>query len=421
MFALVDCNSCYASCEQIFRPDLRGKPVVVLSNNDGCIIARSAEAKALGIPDLQAFFKLEAQLKRQRVAIFSSNFTLYGDISHRVMTTLRQFSPEVEVYSIDEMFLQLQGLPEEVTGTLKDYGQRMKQTLWRDIRMPVGVGIAPTKTLAKLANHAAKKIAQTNGVCVLDSPAKWQWLQRRLPVTKVWGIGNRIGRQMNTLGIVTVYDLAMADAKALRRQFNVNVERTIEELNGHPAIPLEQQPQARKQIYCTRSFGDKPSTLKPLEYAVSAYAARAAEKLRAQQHFVSTIQVFINTSPFEPNPYSRNIVIRLPHPTDDSRLICAAARRGVQQIFSPGRRYLKAGVGLLELSAKQYQQGDLFHPGQALGTDELMQAMDAINQRYGQGAAYLAAEGSKQRWRMRQHYRSPAYTTRWADLPKALC
>ncbi len=188
MYALVDCNSFYASCEQIFRPDLRGKPIVVLSNNDGCIVARSQEAKDLGVTGLQAFFKVERQLRQQHVHIFSSNYCLYGDISHRIMTTLQGFSADVEVYSIDEMFLQLEGM----SGDLKSYGQVIKRRIWQDIRMPVGVGIAPTKTLAKLANHAAKKIPQCNGVCVLDTPAIWEWLLRRLTTNKVWGVGKKL-------------------------------------------------------------------------------------------------------------------------------------------------------------------------------------------------------------------------------------
>ena len=417
MFALVDCNSFYASCEQIFRPDLRGKPVVVLSNNDGCIVARSKEAKTLGIPDLQAFFKVRHLLEKHRVTIFSSNYILYGDISQRVMNTLYAYSPEVEVYSIDEMFLRFEKMPVD----LKSYGHDIKRAVWRDIRMPVSVGIAPTKTLAKLANHAAKKIPKLRGVCMLDAPDKWQWLQKRLPVTKIWGIGSRFGRRLNALNIHTAYELARADAKQLRRQFSVDIERTINELNGISAIALEQQVAAKKQIYCTRSFGDKPTTLPPLQHAVSAYTARAGEKLRQQQHLASVLQVFINTSPYEDNYYSRSQLVKLPYPTDDSRILSHAARATVEKIFSPGKRYLKAGVGLLELTDRQFLQPDLFHPGQSLQTQQLMTAVDAINQRYGQGAAYWAAEGSKQRWRMRQQYLSPAYTTRWGDLPKILC
>ncbi len=418
MFALVDCNSCYASCEQIFRPDLRGKPVVVLSNNDGCIIARSKEAKQLGIPDLQAFFKLKALLRYHRVAVFSANFTLYGDISHRVMTTLRRYAAEVEVYSIDEMFLQLEGVQEN----LLSYGADIKAAVWREVRMPVSVGMAPTKTLAKMANHAAKKIQSLQGVCLLDAPEKWQWVQQRLPVTKIWGVGSRTGKRLNAMGIMSALDLAQANPKHIRRHFNINLERTVTELNGVVAIALEQQPPAKQQIYCTRSFGHKPSDLYTLQTSISAYAARAAEKLREQDSVVRLLQVFISCSRFEDDPYHGHQLVTLPYPTDDTRVISQAARQAVKQLFRPGRVYARAGVGLLDLSMKHCQQRDFFigeNPRPSSG--QLMATLDRINKRYGHGSAYLAAEGQKQRWRMRQEYLSPAYTTRWGDLPVVGC
>ena len=283
----------------------------MLSNNDGCVVARSKEAKSLGIPDLHAFFKIEQQLEANNVHIFSSNYTLYGDISHRVMETLKRFSPEIEVYSIDEMFLSFANLPVD----LKAYGKEIKETVWKEVRMPVCVGMAPTKTLAKLANHAAKKIDKANGVCLLDNPRKWQWVLKRIPVTKVWGIGSKLGRRLNAMKIYSAYELATADPKYLRKQFSVNVERTITELNGVSAIPLEEIPEPKQQIYCTRSFGEKPTELQPLLQAVSGYTSRAAEKLRKQQHFASSIQVFINTSPYEQNYYGNSITVQLPYPT----------------------------------------------------------------------------------------------------------
>ena len=417
MFALVDCNSCYASCEQIFRPDLRGKPVVVLSNNDGCIVARSQEAKLLGIPDLQAFFKIEALLRAHKVHVFSSNYTLYGDISQRVMNTLKDFSPDIEVYSIDEMFMQLEG----ISSDLNDYGKLIKARLWKDIRMPVSVGIGPSKTLAKLANHAAKKIPKLNGVCLLDTELKWQWLQQRVAVNKVWGVGSRLSRRLALQDIHSAYDLAMADPKQLRKQFSVNLERTIQELNGSSAIPLDDQPPAKKQIYCTRSFGDKPTQLAPLEKAVSAYACRAAEKLRKQHHVAGALQVFINTSPYEDHYYSSSLVVKLPYASDDSRLIAQYARETVRKIFRPDKRYLKAGVGLLDLTDKAFQQRDLFMQSESPLSEALMTTLDAINRRYGQGTGFLASEGVGPRWRMRQQHLSPAYTTSWLQLPVVRC
>lgn len=417
MLALVDCNSFYASCEQIFRPDLRDKPVVVLSNNDGCIIARSKEAKALGIPDLQAFFQLRSFLQAHKVNVFSANFRLYGDISHRVMTQLKNFSPEVEVYSIDEMFLNCQGLQTD----LNSYGHMIRKQLWQQVRMPVSVGIAPTKTLAKLANHVAKKAASKQGVCVLDSPEKWQWVTHRVAVKQVWGVGKNLAARLNDLGIYTAYQLATANSKQLRRHFSVNIERTIAELNGTACLSIEQQAPPKQQIYCTRSFGNKPSDLATLEAALSAYAARAAEKLRKQQHLTGCLQVLLNTSPHEENYYSRQQLAALPFATDDSRLIIETAKAALRRIYQANRSYLKIGIGLLDLQDKRYQQKDLFLTQQDHTAENLMTVIDSINHRYGQGAIYFAAEGKKQRWHMRQDFLSPAYTTRWSDLPTVKC
>jgi DNA polymerase V len=413
MFALVDCNSCYASCEQIFRPELRGKPVVVLSNNDGFIVARSKEAKLLGLQELQPFFKVEPLLKQNNVAIFSSNYPLYGDISHRVMTTLKAFSPEVEVYSIDEMFLNFEGMQWD----LNEYGQQIKNKLWQDIRMPVAVGIAPSKTLSKLANRAAKTIAKCQGVCVLDEPHKWQWLQKRLPVTKVWGVGSRLAKRLERYQIHTVYDLAQANAKTLRRDVSVNLERTINELNGIACYPLEEQPPAKKQIYCTRSFEHKLTELAPIKQAVAVYAGRAAEKLRAQNSLVQMIQVFLQTSPFELGHVSRNVVCQTPFPTNDSREIVKAALQGLESIYKPGHRYLKAGVGLLDVSDRQFNQYDLFHTGQSSSSDKVMKVLDRTNLEHGRNTLFIGSEGVVRKWAMRQQYKSPAYTTRWADIP----
>lgn len=417
MFALVDCNSCYASCEQIFRPDLRGKPVVVLSNNDGCIVARSKEAKALGIPDLHAYFKVKHILKRHNVTVFSSNNPLYGEISRCVMDTLRQFSPDIEVYSIDEMFLDLSGFSEDLT----QYGRQMKKAVWQHVRMPVSVGIAPTKTLSKLANHGAKKIPKCEGVCVLDTPEKWQWLQRRLAVTKVWGVGSRIGRRLADLNIHSVWDLASSSPKALRKQFSVNIERTINELNGVPCIALEEAPPNKKQIYCTRSFGEKPTELQPILQAVSLYASRTAEKLRGQNHFAHTMHVFLSTSPHQPNYYSNSVMVQLPYPTDDTRVIVSAAKRAAKSLYRAGHAYLKAGVGLVEITDKRHHQHDIFCDQQSKSADALVQTLDAVNQRYGSGTVFVAAVGTQKPWRMRQQFRSPAYVSRWNEIPLVLC
>jgi DNA polymerase V len=417
MLALVDCNSFFASCEQVFRPDLRGKPVVVLSNNDGFVVARSKEAKELGIGDLQTFFKVEHLLRKHKVAIFSSNYPLYGDISNRVMQGLQNFSPNIEIYSIDEMFLSFHHMP----FNLSDYAHKIKNQTWDHTRIPVSVGIAPTKTLAKMANRAAKKIPKCQGVCVMDEPHKWEWYLRRVPVTAIWGVAKRLAKRLEPLHIHTAWDLASASPKAVRRISSVNMERTIAELNGTPCLTLDELPAAKKQIYCTRSFGKKAKELQPALEGISLYAARAAEKLRAQRHLVSTMHVFMHTSPFQPNYHSVSDVIKLPYPTDDTRLITAAARQVIRRLYSPGHAFLKAGVGLIEIVDRQHHQFDLLHSGQPAKADQLMQVMDSVNSREGKGAVFLAAQGINKPWHMRQQYTSPQYTTRWQDIPVAVC
>ncbi|MBL7000733.1 MAG: Y-family DNA polymerase [Gammaproteobacteria bacterium] len=416
MIALVDCNSCYASCEQIFRPDLRDKPVIVLSNNDGCIIARSREAKLLGVPDLQPFFKLEPQLKKHGVVVFSANFRLYGDISNQVMATLRDFSPHVEQYSIDEMFLDFSGMPND----LNEYGLLIRQTLWNNVRMPVGVGIAPSKTLSKLANHAAKKI-KPNGVALLDTPAKWQWLQKRLPIIKVWGIGKRLSQRLNALGIHNAYQLAQADPRFIRRQTSINVERTICELNGEACIGLEEQPAPKKEIFVTRSFGHKTSSREELLRHISRYAAAACEKLRSQNSFCSSLYLFAFTSEFKPGFYHNSVVVKLPYPSSDSSLIIEHARRGIASIYRTGSLFAKCGIGLLDIRDRHFYQQDLFSPGQHPQTDQLMQLIDSVNQRYGRDSITFGAEGLSGKWTMRQQRLSPSYTSSWGDLPKIYC
>jgi DNA polymerase V len=419
VFALVDCNSFYASCEQIFRPDLRGKAVVVLSNNDGCVVARSREAKQLGIPDLQPFFKIESLLRAHNVTIFSSNYALYADISNRVMTSLQRFSPNIEVYSIDEMFLDMTDFDYD----LKAYSAEIKRYVWQTTRMPVCVGVAPTKTLAKLANRTAKKLDQTQGVCVLDAPHKWQWVLKRADVQDVWGIGKRLAKRLRQFNINTAWDLARAQPKIIRNMSNVAVERTINELNGIACLDLESVAPDKKQIYCTRSFGTKASDKATLKKAVALYATRATEKMRAQNYLASMLHVFINTSPHQDNYHSASRAVQLPFPTNDSRQLVRAASQAIDDMFKQGHAYLKAGVGIIEMHDKSSYQFDMFEAGQSTQTDKLMTVFDTINHKHGKGSVFLAAQGSSpnQAWHMRQQYKSPQYTTNWADIPKVRC
>lgn len=413
MFALIDATSFYASCEQIFRPELRGTPVAVLSNNDGSVIALSPEAKALGIPNFEPYFKVRPLLEKHRAAVFSSNFPLYGDISSRMVGLLESYGLNVEPYSIDEVFLELPELREDWNAV----GHDIRQRIWREVRIPVGIGAAPSKTLAKLANKASKKIPKCRGVCVLEHPHQWEWLLRRSKTTDIWGVASRTAARLADLGIRTGWDLARANPKQVRRRCNINIERIIEELNGRPCFPLEEGPPSRQQIYATRSFGERVFELGPLQEAVSSFAARAVERLRQQRHWVTAMQVFVQTSPFQPDYHRASAVIQTPYPTDDLRLITGLVRRAVKKLYEPGRAYAKAGVGLIELVDKDQHQFDLLSQGQDHRADRLMEALDAINQRFGRGTVALAAEGIHRPWAMKQEWRSPEYTTKWRDLP----
>ncbi len=415
MYALVDCTSFFASCEQIFRPDLRGKPVVVLSNNDGCIVARSPAAKALGIPDLVPYFKQKDLLAQLGVTVFSSNYELYGDISQRIMQTLEQFSPQVEIYSIDEAFLNLNNM----SVPLVAYGHRIRNAVWKDIRMPVGIGIAPTKTLAKLASFISKRSTRCSGVCVIENIRDWQPLFARIPVTEVWGIGRRFGKRLADDGVHSVSDLMQQEATSLRKHYNVNMARTIAELQGQSCYTFaDSQPPPKKQIYSTRSFGEKIRSQIALEQAVSQYASRAAEKLRKQNGLAKTLQVFIATSRFVTPSYSCSESVTLPYPTNDSRELIHAARQAVKHIFKSGYAYARAGVGIIEILPDRPQQLDCFLPTQSPKSQKLMQVMDQVNRQHGN--LIFAAQGIQPHWKMQRNLKSPAYTTRWRDLPRVL-
>lgn len=413
MYALVDCNSFFASCEQVFRPDLRGHPVVVLSNNDGCIVARSKEAKALGIPDLEPYFKLKSQLEKNRVHVFSSNYELYGDLSSRVMTTLEKFSPDIEIYSIDECFLSLKGMNKD----LPKYGHLIRKTVMKHTGMPVGVGIAPTKTLAKLASRIAKDSAKCKYVCVINDIKSWHAVFRKIPVNKVWGIGARITKRLSDHQIYSVYDLMKQDSRQMKKRYNVNVARTIDELKGIECYGLEQAPEPKKQIFSTRSFGQTIINCNELEQSVSQYATRACVKLRQQKYLVKTITVFASSAHFIDRPYSRSTIIQLPVPTNNTREIISVARSAIRdEIYKQGVRFARAGVGLIELYPECPEQLDAFAPTQTIKSKELMVVMDEINKRH--CPIVFASQGLDQNWKMNRNLKSPSYTTRWEDLPR---
>jgi DNA polymerase V len=421
LIALVDCNNFYVSCERVFRPDLIGKPVAVLSNNDGCIVARSQEVKDLGIKMGVPLFQIQQLVNRHQIQLFSSNYSLYADISARVMSVLEELTPSLEVYSIDEAFLDLTGV------CAKDpvaYGQHIRKTVFRSTGIPVCVGMGPTKTLAKLANFAAKRWPQTGGVLDLSDPVRREKLMRLVPVGEVWGIGSRYAACLNQLGIATAWDLACQPTHSIQAQFNIVVARTVMELNGIPCLELEEVAPSKQQIVCSRSFSRRLTHYSELAQALAEYGSRAAEKLRHQHSVAGHISVFIRTSPFNPQEphYQRSAGMRLPSATQDTRVIISAANRLLKEIFKPGYHYQKCGVQLSHIQPEnQPGQFDLFEIG-AHRTDgkPLMDVVDRINRRFPK-AISLAATGFDKSWKAKSERISQRYTTDWRELVCVKC
>jgi DNA polymerase V len=419
--ALVDCNNFYVSCERVFNPKLEGKPIVVLSNNDGCAVARSNEVKALGVKMGQPWFQLKDLARQHGIIAFSSNYGLYADMSNRVMSILADFSPDQEVYSIDECFLDITGFQSR---DLTQYGQQIRSRIKQWTGLPVCVGVGASKTLAKLANHIAKKNVQFNGVCDLNAMSAQEqneWLGQ-IEVGEVWGIGRRLAPKLEDIGIATVLDLKRADTATLRSQFSLVMEKIIRELNGVVCVELEDMGAPKKQIISSRSFGIPVTELESLEQSITLYVSRAAEKLRRQQSYAGSIHIYIRTSPFneaEPH-YSNGMTIPLPEQTDDSMQLTRVALWGLRKIYRGGYRYQKAGVMLSEIVSKEGRQIDLFQlSARSSRSGRLMTVLDQINGLMGKQSLKLASEGFRQPWKMKQGNKSPAYTTRWDELPVA--
>lgn len=421
MFALADVNSFYASCEKVFRPDLRDRAVVVLSNNDGCVIARSREAKKMGIKMGVPWFQLKAMQFPQPVITFSSNYELYASMSNRVMAHLEELSPRVEQYSIDEMFLDIRGI--DACMDFEAFGQQLRKHVRDGTGLTIGVGMGPTKTLAKSAQWASKEWPQFGGVLALTpgNPKRTEKLLSLQPVEEIWGVGRRIGKKLNTYGITTALQLARMNPSFIRRNFTVVLERTVRELNGDTCISLEEAPPAKQQIVCSRSFGERITTYDALRQAVCQYAERAAEKLRGEQQFCRHIAVFVKTSPFAiKETYYGNVASeKLLLPTRDTRDIISAAVKALDRIWIDGHRYAKAGVMLNDFTPVGISQLDLFDEIQPRAhSDELMKVLDSINHS-GLGKIWFAGRGIAPEWQMKRDMLSPAYTTKWSDIPVA--
>lgn len=418
IYALADANTFYVSCERVFRHDLQNTPLVALSNNDGCVIAQSKEVKELGIPMAGAWFQYEKAARKLGVVDFSSNYELYADMSNRFMDTLRHFSPRIEVYSIDECFLDLTGFNRDLLA----YGHEMKDRVKQWTKLPICVGIAHSKTLAKLANHCAKKQAGFNGVCDFTSMTKIDLdnMMEKLDVEKVWGVGNRLAAKLNNVGISNVLTLKRADPKRIRDQFGVLMERTVKELNGEVWLQLDEMREPSKQVMSSRSFGSRVTFLAEMQEAISYHASNACERLRKQGLFTSAIHVFIQNSPFDEQPYfGRSLTISLPAPTDCTMKVTNAALWLLKRMYQPDIYYQKAGVMLMELVPKEGQQNDLFGFVNSPKSSQLMTTIDNINKKYHRGSIRLASEGVNKTWVMRRGKKSPNYTTDWNELPVA--
>ncbi len=416
LYFLVDCNNFYVSCERVFRPSLRERPVVVLSNNDGNVVALSNEVKKMGLPFGAPFFRVKELIRRERVAVFSSNYALYGDMSRRVMECLACFAPEMEIYSIDEAFLSPGGL----AGDPVEYGRLVRDAVKRWTGIPVSVGIAPTKTLAKLAGRFAKRDPASGGVLDLIDPSRVEERLAAAGAGEVWGVGERYRLLLERYGIRTALELRDAPDRWVRRNMTVTGLRTVWELRGVPCLPLEEFPAPKKGIVSSRSFGRPVESLDELREAVASYTGRAAEKLRAQKSVAGSITVFLSTNRFrEDDPqYSSGLVCRLPVPSSYTPRLMATALHLLGRIYRRGYRYKKAGVMLYEITPEGEAQLDLFSRFQDSDrTRRLMGTVDRVNREMGRQTLRFAAEGNVGAWRMRRDFLSGRYTTCWTEIP----
>lgn len=413
MYGLIDANSFYVSCEMVFRPDLRGSPAIVLSNNDGCCVAINRMAKSVGVKKFAPYFEQQHICRQHNVQVFSSNYELYADLSAKMMQVIGRFAPEQYVYSIDESFVSFKGFA--AMGDLTAHCAQMRRTVWRECRLPVCVGVGETLTLAKLANLVAKQLPQYQGVCVINNDAQRIEILKSMPVEEVWGIGRKLTVKLSLLGVQTAYDLAQMAPKVARQYFSIDVERTVRELNGQICKTWDDTKADKKQIFSTRSLGERISTLEHLHQALAKHAAIAGAKAREQGSLCKTMIVFAANSPHDPQPVYYKKIIQFACATDDSRQLCAAVSRELSNLYRPGVRYYRIGVGLIDLRPKTSLQYDLFNAPKS--DPNLMKIFDSLNNRYGRDVLYIAAQGSDQHWAMRRQFLSPQYTTRWSDIP----
>ncbi|WP_024609914.1 Y-family DNA polymerase [Pseudoalteromonas sp. TB64] len=418
MYALVDAVSFYASAEKVFDPAIRSKPVVVLTNNDGCVCAVCPIAKRLNIPKFGPYFKVKHLLEQNNVIVRSSNYELYANLSDRMMNVIARFCDTQHVYSIDESFLHFNGYTPLISSWY-DYGHIIRRTVWRETKLPVGVGFGVTPTLAKAANHAAKKLSGFNGVAVIDTEGSRHAILQRMSCQDVWGIGKRLAKKLKIMNIHTAWQLAQQNPSAMRRTFSVVVERTVRELNGETCLNWDDVRQDKREIFSTRSFGERICEPTALKTALINHVTIVGSKLRAQKSLTNQLYIFAASSSHENIFYKKSFVYKFTNPTNDTCVMANAISEVFGQIYQPAVRFYKCGVGALELTSQQFQQDDLFN--KCNDNPQLMNCLDAVNKRYGKGMLSLASSKLNDRWHMNRAFLSPQYTTRWRDIPKIHC
>ncbi len=418
MYALVDAVSFYASAEKVFDPSIRNKPVVVLTNNDGCICAVCPIARRLGIPKFIPYFQVKSLLDRHGVVVRSSNYELYADLSEQMMNVMSRFCDNQYIYSIDESFLYFDQY-ESIIMNWHEYGHKIRKAIWKETRLPVGVGFGETATLSKAANHAAKKLSGFNGVAVIDSQISRDEILNRREVGDVWGIGSKIAKRLKCDGINSAALLAKQNLNHIRNQFSVVTQRTVSELNGVSCLSWDEVKSPKKEIFSTRSFGQRITTKHELRAALVTHASIVGRKVRRQNSLIKKLMLFASSSPHDELYYKQSIVYPFIIATDNTCEIAKAINQVIDVIYSTGVRFYRCGVGAIELKSKAFIQPDLFMPDHT--NDNLMQCLDKVNHRYGDSTLKLAVEGHHKKWQMRREFLSPQYTSQWRDIPKIQC
>ncbi len=418
MFALVDANSFYCSAEAVFRPDWRNKPIIVLSNNDGCVVAVNRLAKAIGIERFKPFFQIKSLCEKHGVIVCSSNYELYADVSSKMFSVMSQFCDELHEYSIDEAFMRFS--PRLNDSEWLALGYEIRKTIWREVKLPVGVGFGPTPTLAKAANHAAKKLDGFRGSAVINTQQEKHALLSRMAVADVWGIGGRLEKRLMAMGINNAYTLSQQSPAKMRKYFSIVLENTVRELQGELRMTWNEIRPAKKEIYSTRSFGNRVTTQDELRAALATHAEIATKKLRAQHSLAHSATFFAAHSPHDEGRYVKQSALsNFAVPTNDTRHIIHAASEALNKLFIPGVRYYKVGVGLLDICDETNRQDDLFSP--STDNSALMAVLDSTNARYGRNTMHFGARGFQQNFAMKRDFLTKRATTRWEEIPRIKC